>query len=117
MEWFTWMNSTSKQPQLHGVARLGDIQLGLADEAVLAQLALDEAHREPRGVHRQIDALEQVSQRADVVLMAVRDDNAADTAALRSTNVKSGRTRSTPSISPSGKAMPQSTITISSPHS
>ena len=57
----------------------GDLhQLGAAQQAVLFQLVLDEADGEPGGIHRQVHLLEQVGQRADVVLVAVGDDDALD---------------------------------------
>ena len=57
----------------------GDLhQLGAAQQAVLLQLVLDEADGEPGGVDRQVHLLEQVGQRADVVLVAVGDDDALD---------------------------------------
>ena len=78
MEWFTAKNSAVKHPKLHLVARLDLHQLGVLD-AVLGQLALDEAERELGRVdgHLAVEVLQQVRQRARVVLMPMRDDDAA----------------------------------------
>ena len=46
MEWFTWMNSTEKQPGLHDVAGVMGHELRLAHKVVLLELELDEAQRQ-----------------------------------------------------------------------
>ena len=57
----------------------GDLhQLGAAQQVVLFQLVLDEADGQPGSVDGHVDLLEQVGQRADVVLMAMGDDHALD---------------------------------------
>ena len=47
-------------------------------EIVLLELVLDQRDRQRRAVDRHADLFEEVRQRADVVLVAVRDHNAAD---------------------------------------
>ena len=68
------------QPDL--IAGLDDVELRLAQVAGLLELALDEADREARGIDRDVQLLEQVAQRADVVLVAVSDDDAAHPVAV-----------------------------------
>ena len=47
------------------------------EQAVLLKLELDETERQRRGVHGRVDGLQNVGQRADVILVAVRDKKAA----------------------------------------
>ena len=64
--------------ELHPVARLDFLEVGVLD-AVLLEPAGDHAERELRRVdgHLGVEVLQQVRQGADVVLVAVRDDDAA----------------------------------------
>ena len=78
MEWFTWMNSTGEAARLHDVAGVMGHELRLAHKVVLLELELDEAQRQRRGVHGGIDGLQHIRQRADVVLVAVGDEEAAE---------------------------------------
>ena len=64
--------------KLNGSAGFYHIQLDLAGEAVLLELALNQPHRQAGRIHRQVYTLEQVGQRADVILVPVRNHNAAD---------------------------------------
>ncbi len=54
------------------------MQLSRLDEAVLAQLVAQEPERQSRAVHGHGKSREDVWQRADVVLVTVREDDAAD---------------------------------------
>ena len=64
--------------ELYPVARLNFLEVGVLD-AVLLEPAGDHAERELRRVdgHLGVEVLQQVRQGADVVLVAVRDDDAA----------------------------------------
>ncbi len=53
-------------------------KLCAAHKAVFLQLIVDQADRQPRGIYRQIDLLEQIRQAADVILMPMCDHNAPD---------------------------------------
>ena len=64
--------------RLHDVAGVMGHELRLAHKVVLLELELDEAQRQRRGVHGGIDGLQHIRQRADVVLVAVGDEEAAE---------------------------------------
>ena len=66
-------------PRLHNVAVRHDMPFGTVRQAVLRQLFIDDRHREPRGVDRDVQLRQDVRQRADVVLMAVSNEKTADT--------------------------------------
>ena len=53
-------------------------QIGFVREAVTRQFDLDQAARQGRGVDRGRDLAQQVVERADVVFMAVGEEDAAD---------------------------------------
>ena len=53
-------------------------QLDVVQAAGLAQLGLDQAQRQRRGVDRCADVLDHVRQRADVVFVAVSDEDGTD---------------------------------------
>ena len=61
-----------------GIAGLDGIQLALIEDAVLLELAADEPDGKGGGVHRGLDLLEQEGQGADVVLVPMGDEDAAD---------------------------------------
>ena len=65
-------------PEGSHIAAGNGVQLGRLDEAVLAQLVAQEAKRQRRAVHRNVEARQYVRQRADVVLVTVRQHDAAD---------------------------------------
>ena len=67
-----------KAAQANGAAGLRHIETGLSEQAVLAQLALDQADRKARGIHGQVYTFKQIRQRADVVLVPVGDHDSAD---------------------------------------
>ena len=61
-----------------GVPRLDLVEICGLEEAVLFEFAFDEADRERRAVDRLVDEFQKVREAADVVLVAVRDDDALD---------------------------------------
>ena len=72
------MGSTVKQPRL-SFWRGGDLhEFGLAYQAELFQLVADEAAGQAGAVDGQIELLQQIGDAADVVLMAVGDEQALD---------------------------------------
>ena len=74
------MNSIRNGPSSNGSSYGRDLtQLRVAQQAVLVELRLDEPEREPRRDDDRHRALaHQVRQRADVILVAVREHDAAD---------------------------------------
>ena len=69
-------------PGPHGLPRLnGDEPCG-ADQPVLLQLQLDEPRREPCAVDGQVDLLEHIGDRADVVLVSVGDEQSPQPGAV-----------------------------------
>ncbi len=60
---------------VNDVARGVGVEGGLFQHMFLLQLDLDQASRQPRGVDRCIELLQEVGQCADMVLMAVGDDD------------------------------------------
>ena len=67
-----------KAAQLELVAGMNLHQLGAAQQIVLFQLVLDQADGQLGCIDGQVHLLEQVGQRADVILMAVGDYHALD---------------------------------------
>ena len=63
-------------PERHRVPVLHDEELRRVGEPVLLKLVLNQRDREARRVHRHIQILQNVRERADVVLVAVGDDEA-----------------------------------------
>ena len=82
MEWLTLMNSISKRAELYEVARLDHVHLHALDVAVLLELLRHQRQRQPRAVHGRGQLLEHIGRGADVVLVAVGDDVAADAVAV-----------------------------------
>ena len=101
-------------PELHRFGLGIDLaELGRPEQAVLVELRLDEPERQPRGPDLlDLDLAHQERQRADVVLVRVRQHDGAHGASRR--YPKSGRITSTPRCSSRGNDMPAST-TIRSP--
>ena len=64
--------------QFDDVTGLHLSQVRLLDEFVLAQLVLDETERQPAAVDRRIDFGKDVGQRADMVFVAVGQEEAED---------------------------------------
>ena len=98
------------------VVRIGLAQLGGAQQAVLVELRLDQPERQPRRPDLlDADLAQQVRKRADVILVAVRQQDGADRRLPRSARYeKSGRIRSTPRCSSRGNASPASTTSMAS---
>ena len=65
-----------------GLARLHGDELGGAHQPVLLQLQLDKPRREFRAVDGQVDLLEHIGDGADVILVAVGDEQTPQTAAV-----------------------------------
>ena len=68
----------AEPPRLHRIPRLTHHQLGLAQQVMLLQLQPDKAGGHTGGVHRHIQFPQEVGQRADMVLVAVGDEDAPD---------------------------------------
>ena len=65
-------------PEVKLALRFDLDQLGIVQEPVLFQLALDIGQRELRGVDRHIELAQDPGQAADVVLMPMGEDDPAD---------------------------------------
>ena len=65
-----------ERAELYHIAGGDLMELRAAEQPVLLELALDEADGELCAVDGDIDRLEQVSKAADMILVAVGDDNA-----------------------------------------
>ena len=83
-------------------------QLGAVEQARLLDAVAGQAEGEGRPVDRERQVAQQERQGAHVVLVAVGEDAASTRSAFSRSQVKSGRTRSTPGISASGNISPQS---------
>ena len=66
-----------ERTQSQAIARLDHVQLGLVEQFVLFQTALDQRQRELRSVDRNIELREQKRNAADVILVPVRQDQRA----------------------------------------
>lgn len=64
--------------EFYTLAGLHDVQLGLVVQVMLLELASNQANGERRTVDRHIKFLQQVWNRADVILVAVSDDQTFD---------------------------------------
>src|ERR1700687_675220 len=64
-----------ERPELHRIADPNLAQVGFAKEPMLFQLGLDETQRQPRPVDGNVDLLQRVRQTADMVLVAVREED------------------------------------------
>lgn len=64
--------------EFYTLAGLHDVQLGLVVQVVFLELAGNQANGERRAVDRHIKLLQQIRNRADVVLVAVSDDQTFD---------------------------------------
>jgi hypothetical protein len=106
-------------PQLAGwIVGMDLAQLGGAQQAVLIELRLDQAEREScRPDLRDVDLAHQIRQGADVVLVAVREDDRADRARAVAQVRKVGQDEVDAEVLIARKARPASTTTMSSPHS
>ena len=84
------MNSSRNGPSSTGAAfRIDLAQLGGAQQAVLVELRLDEPERQPRRPDLvDLDLAHQVRQRADVILVRVREDDGAHTAIVEVAEVR-----------------------------
>ena len=78
IECVTRMNSIEKDPRVSAIPRLYGDELGFVEQFVLFQPPLDQRQREFGSVNRHIQLRQQKRHAADVVLMAVRENQAAD---------------------------------------
>ena len=76
MLWLTSRNSSANGPSVSAFELDDLVERHLALQPVLAQLGVDQRQGQPGAVHRHVDLLEQVGQRAHVVLVAVGEDDA-----------------------------------------
>ena len=76
------MNSIENGPSVELVAGLDLVQLGRIEHLVLFQAPLDQRQREGGAVHRNVDLRQQKRHAADVVFVAVGQDQAADVLAV-----------------------------------
>ena len=72
----------AKRAELNGVADADLAEVGLAQDVVLTQLWLEQAECEPGPVNGHVELLQCVRQAADVVLMAVREEDPDDVSTL-----------------------------------
>ena len=96
----TWMGSIANGPSCQRSPRLDTLDAGRSTSSCSLELrAVTSAGRQRRRVDRHVEVAQHVRQRADVVLVAVRDDEAAEARAeLRAGSSRSGITRSMPSM-------------------
>ena len=78
IEWQTAIVSTLERAELDGVADAHLAQVGLAQDAVLPELGLDEAERQARPVDGDVQLLQGEGQPADVVFASMRQDDPED---------------------------------------
>ncbi len=66
----------AERPELEIAAHRDHLELHAVGDALFLELAADQAHRERGRVDRHAEIFGEIRQRADVILMAVRDDDA-----------------------------------------
>src|SRR3954469_10726622 len=71
-----------ERPQLEAFAGLNLVHLSVIEQAVFFQLAFDERERELSAIDGDVEFGEDPGQSADVVFVAVRQDDAADFVAV-----------------------------------
>ena len=81
----------AERAHLEPLARLDDAQRHLVGNALLLQLAADQARGEGRGIDRHVEIEREIGQRADMVFMAVRDDDAGKAVELILDEAKIGQ--------------------------
>ena len=64
--------------KVHGRAEAHDLSLGRLQHSPLSELVLNDAHSQPGGKNGHIDLLQHIGQRADMVLVTVRDHKSLD---------------------------------------
>ena len=106
-----------KAAQLHRIARLGNIEARFPEQPVLTELPSIKPTVRRVAIHRKIHSLEQIRQSTDVILVAVGNDDTANPigVALHKREIRQHQIDA--KHIPIRNAIPQSTITISSPHS
>ena len=73
-----------ERAELDASAALDDVELDLAGEPLFLELAGDQPGGERRGVKRRLQLLGEIGQRADMVLVPVRQDDAGEPVLLAS---------------------------------
>ena len=76
------MNSTRNGPTWNGVAGMHLPQVGAPSQIVFDQLRLRQRQREGRAVNRHVNFFQQIGQAANVIFVAVRQQNGADAFAI-----------------------------------
>ncbi len=76
IEWHTGHRLDFERAQLHRVADSNLSEVGLAQDAVLFQLWLDQAQRQPRPVNRHVELFQNIWQSANVVFVTVAQKDA-----------------------------------------
>ena len=82
IECVTWMNSIENGPSVELLAGLDLVQLGRVEQLVLFQAPLHQRQREGRAIHRNVHLRQQERDAADVVFVAVRENQPADVLAV-----------------------------------
>ena len=85
-----------ERPELDASAALDDVELDLAGQPFLLELAGDQAGGERRRKQRALQLLGEIGQRADMVLVAVGQDDPGQPLLLVLDELESGRMRSMP---------------------
>ncbi len=76
------MNSMVNGADFNALAGLHFVQLGIVQQAVLFQAPLHHRQREGRAINRHVDLAQQERHRADVIFVAMRQDQRADLVAV-----------------------------------
>ncbi len=82
MECVTWMNSMENGPSVELAAGLHFVELRGIEHLVLFEAALDQGQREGGAVDRDVHLRQQERDAADVVFVAVGENQAADVLAI-----------------------------------
>ena len=67
-----------ERAKLQHVVRCDGVELGVVEQPVLPQLDLSQPQRQASAEHRDIELLQHIGQRADVILVAVGQEDAFD---------------------------------------
>ena len=78
MECVTWMNSMENGPSVSISPGLTVMKLGVVEHVVLFETPFDQRQREGGAVDRDVELRQQEGDAADVIFVAVGQDQAAD---------------------------------------
>ena len=78
----TRMNSTLKDADLDDIARFDAMQQHVAEQVVFFEFAFSQTGGEVRTVNRNVELLQDVRQRAEMIFVTVREDNRGDVVAI-----------------------------------